>query len=360
MSASARARVGAGTRRSVGAGGHARVRADARRAGCSRRDLGKPRQAWGLVMPSELRLHVAANVRPFGQLAVCQLVEGQVLPMQFLEAPPRIHEVPGAEGSEHGLRPPGPLDELPDRQEVVDPEAPLRVPQLVNPEDAPEVHLSSLSKDNQVAVDELAQEEVDDGEQADARADGAEDQADRGVDGPTRAPRADAVVVLVLGLGELPSAGLVAALPIDEELDKVHVSGDLQAVRIALDDHEAGVEIRALRQVLASTMGSSSGRESVASTALYRELPTTVTSNTNMTWKMKYHIWSFFCIHILAFVTKNLSNIMISMVGKKLVNNIRPSGGACDMRRSPYAVGIWPEAFLEAAYTLRSIGMKLI
>mmetsp|Transcript_21814 Transcript_21814/g.56902 ORF Transcript_21814/g.56902 Transcript_21814/m.56902 type:complete len:281 (-) Transcript_21814:1391-2233(-) len=140
------------------------------------------------------RRHALRGLRDPGDL-----LEGQRLPAQALH--PREH--PGPDHERGHRQHPGPVPVSTLRQAAhfqndVDEKPVLYVVQLPDPEHAAEIVLAGLGENEQVLKEEGAQREIDKPEEEDDRGEAAEDEHDHHVDGEAGAPRADAVVVLVL------------------------------------------------------------------------------------------------------------------------------------------------------------------
>mmetsp|Transcript_16757 Transcript_16757/g.52804 ORF Transcript_16757/g.52804 Transcript_16757/m.52804 type:complete len:807 (+) Transcript_16757:34-2454(+) len=196
----------------------------------------------------QLRLDVAALELALHLVLVLarhNVLEGQLLPgevrVEAVDGPGDVEEA--ARGDPGGVAGGGALEEHAGHEDDVEDVAQEHVPEFADPEEAAEVRLPRLREGDEVAVDEPADSEVEEGEQPHGRAEGAEDDGDEHVDGPSRAPGAEAVVVLVLGLGHGGGHVLAEDGPEGEVLAQGHVAQDVHAVCGPVHHHEVHVEV---------------------------------------------------------------------------------------------------------------------
>mmetsp|Transcript_23347 Transcript_23347/g.54067 ORF Transcript_23347/g.54067 Transcript_23347/m.54067 type:complete len:246 (-) Transcript_23347:1386-2123(-) len=115
--------------------------------------------------------------------------------------------------------------------------------ELRDEEVASRVRLLRLCVDEEVAIEQVAEVEVDPCQQRHEGGDGAEDHGDEEVDREAGAPGAHAVVVLVFGLGQHPRILLAPDLGGGDELGHRDVAGEDHSMHHPLERQEVQVVV---------------------------------------------------------------------------------------------------------------------
>mmetsp|Transcript_113350 Transcript_113350/g.325901 ORF Transcript_113350/g.325901 Transcript_113350/m.325901 type:complete len:294 (-) Transcript_113350:1123-2004(-) len=171
-----------------------------------------------------------------------------------LEAQIRVRQVQDAAGGNRAWHPRrGLLHQHTRHQGHIQEQALLCVHQLFVKEVAAKVWLPGLGEDEQVAVGEACDQEGHDPDEANQRAQRAEDQGDRQVQRGAGAQGADAIEILVFGLGRFLRLFLVIQLAKGKIFDQVQIPRNVQRLDAPLDKEVFQIEMCAARHLLGQT-----------------------------------------------------------------------------------------------------------